>query len=426
MLRGILAGRAGLARRSPLAQVLPLLAAFVPGRLAPLPSAGLRLGSGLSGAAAALPPRPPAELAAAAAAAGAPQAFLSERRWAEVQAQLSPPLYRALRETFGFERLAKVQGATLELLLRGEDVFAKAKTGGGKTLGFLVPALDRLLKAGGSGGGGGGGGRGRIGALIISPTRELALQILEEARTLATFVPALRVDCSIGGTNINGERGRYSRGGVPVVDILVATPGRCVDHIKTSPGFAQALGAARVLVLDEADRLLDMGFERDITLIQSHLPPPAPPPAPSGAPRAAGRQTMLFSATVPEAVKSVAHRLLRVGYPMVDTVGKEDTATNPQVTQEVMVRGPRRREGAQAMHWPCVWLLPGPSTHSPLSLSLHFFPAPPLLHSPGAAAGLSAACAGARAGAHCWRQPPAQDCGVFPHGARHGLPRQPV
>ena len=385
MLRGIIAGHAGFVRRSPLVQVLPLLAAFVPGLPVALRGGGgYRLGSGLSGSSGggggghrlssglsggALPP-PQSALpgkAASAAAAGASQAFLSERRWAEVQAQLSPPLYRALREAFKFERLAKVQDATLELLLRGEDVFSKAKTGGGKTLGFLVPALDRLLRAGGGGGGGGGGGR--IGVLVISPTRELALQILAEARTLATFAPALRVDCCIGGTSITSERERFSRGGHPVLDVLVATPGRCADHIKTSPGFKAALAGVRVLVLDEADRLLDMGFERDISFIQSHLPPPAPPPAP-GAPRAAGRQTMLFSATVPEGVKSVAHRLLRAGYPMVDTVGKEDAATNTQVTQEVMVRGalPPRR-----------WLAPffplAPSAHR---LTLPFLPLFPL------------------------------------------------
>jgi hypothetical protein len=387
MLRGIMyAGRTGLARRSPLAQVLPLLAAFVPGT------------RGLSGTA----PLPGAP-ATPTATAGASQAFLSERRWAEVQAQLSPPLYRALREAFLFDRLAKVQGATLELLLRGEDVFAKAKTGGGKTLAFLVPALDKLLRAGS----GGGGGRGRIGALVISPTRELALQILQEARTLATFAPSLRVDCCIGGTNINSERGRFSSGGAPTVDVLVATPGRCVDHIKTSPGFAQALGAVRVLVLDEADRLLDMGFERDISLIQSHL-------------RGPGRQTMLFSATVPEAVKSVAHRLLRVGYPMVDTVGSEDTATNPQVTQEVMVRAVVARQAAAPV---------APRAAAPKPIHLNPSPPhrpPPPSPPPGAAAGLSAARPGARAGAHCGLQPPPQDCGFFSHGARHGLLRGPV
>ena len=234
-----------------------------------------------------------------------------------MEAQLSPEIYRALRESFRFEFMSKVQDATLDGLLRGEDCFAKAKTGGGKTLGFLVPALDRLLKSGAA------GRAGTIGILIISPTRELAQQILEEAKTLASFL-RVRVDCCIGGTNINGERGRFKgRDGLPALDILVATPGRCVDHIETSPGFPEALGRAQVLILDEADRLLDMGFEKEITRIQGTLPK--------------GRQTFLFSATVPEPVKSVAHRLLKVGYPMVDTVGKEDTATNPQVTQEVMV-----------------------------------------------------------------------------------------
>ena len=128
-----------------------------------------------------------------------------------------------------------------------------------------------------------------------------------------------------------------TRNGAPTIDILVATPGRCIDHIDNTAGFSQALGGVKVLILDEADRLLDMGFERDISKIQASLPAAAPAPAYPSAPRPAGRQTLLFSATVPENVKTIAHRLLRIGYPMIDTVGKDDSATNPQVTQEVMV-----------------------------------------------------------------------------------------
>lgn len=273
--------------------------------------------------------------AAAAAAGGGTQgsginaAFLSGAKWSDFPT-LSPPIRRALLETFRFEYMSKVQEATLALGLAGDDMFAKAKTGGGKTLGFLIPALERLSAAGGV------GRPGAIGILCVSPTRELAQQILEEAKTLATFMPHLAVQCVIGGTNINGERGRMG-GPRPKLDILVATPGRCVDHIDSTPGFSEALRGCAVLILDEADRLLDMGFEPQLTKIQACLPAPAPPPPAPGARRPAGRQTLLFSATVPEAVKSVAHRFLRQGYPMVDTVGKDDSATNPQVTQEVLV-----------------------------------------------------------------------------------------
>ena len=184
-----------------------------------------------------------------------------------------------------------------------------------------------------------------MGILVISPTRELALQIHEEAKTLTLFQPALRVQAVIGGTNITAEKGRCTQGSKGVsVDILVATPGRCVDHIESTPGFRAALGQTRVLILDEADRLLDMGFEVPLNKIKECLPAGAPAPAGPGAVRPPGRQTMLFSATVPEAVKTVAHRLLREGYPMVDTVGKDDSATNPQVTQEVMVREREREQ----------------------------------------------------------------------------------
>ncbi len=244
-------------------------------------------------------------------------------KWTDpsIASVLSDGARRALSEAFRFEFLSKVQAATLPLLLRGEDCFAKAKTGGGKTVGFLLPAVERLLSSRRA------GAPGTIGILVVSPTRELALQTLEEAKILTRFQPGIRVAAVIGGTNINGERGRIGgKGGAPSLDILIATPGRCVDHLESTPGFREALGRASVVVLDEADRLLDMGFEAQLNAIRDALPPAS-----------AGRQTLLFSATVPEAVKKVAHRFLRVGYPMVDTVGEDDTATNPQVVQEALV-----------------------------------------------------------------------------------------
>ena len=94
----------------------------------------------------------------------------------------------------------------------------------------------------------------------MCPTRELALQILAEARHLLTFQPGLRADVIIGGTNIAAEQRRLAAGsGRVAMDILVGTPGRLVDHIESTAGFAAALHSAAMLVLDEADRLLDMG-----------------------------------------------------------------------------------------------------------------------------------------------------------------------
>lgn len=269
---------------------------------------------------------------------GISEAFLSDKLWTDkdIAPLLSAATRRALAEAFGFHRMSKVQAASLAMLLRGDDCFAKAKTGGGKTLAFLLPAVERLiaLRANSQ--------PNAVGVLVISPTRELALQILEEAKTLVRFhAGPLHVEAVIGGTNISSERKRmHGHGSSVSVDILVATPGRCVDHIESTPGFAAALRNVRVLVLDEADRLLDMGFEASLNQISRMLPPGAPPPAGPMGERPPGRQSLLFSATVPEPVKAVAHRFLRTGYPLIDTVGANETATNPQVTQEAMVLPP--------------------------------------------------------------------------------------
>jgi ATP-dependent RNA helicase MSS116, mitochondrial len=254
---------------------------------------------------------------------GIDRSFLSSQRWTDpdIAAKLSAPSKRALSEAFGFEFMSRIQSETLHHLLCGSDVFAKAKTGGGKTIGFLLPAVERLVATGSV------GRRGAFGILVISPTRELALQTLEEARTLTKFHAHMRVHALIGGTNINGERQRLCHsGGVPSADILIVTPGRCVDHISSTTGFADALGQVRTLVLDEADRLLDMGFEPALNEIRRVLPLSS-----------AGRQTLLFSATVPPGVTSVAQKFLKRDAPLIDTVGEDSTATNPQVTQEAMV-----------------------------------------------------------------------------------------
>ncbi len=282
----------------------------------------------------AAPPALPAALPAAgnvSGTSGIDERFLSPLKFTDpaFASRLSAPTRRALAEVFKFERMSKVQAATLPLLLDGKDVFAKAKTGAGKTLSFLIPAVETLLRNPAPANGH------RIGIFVVSPTRELAQQILAEAQTLLRFHGSWTAQVVIGGTNINSEKNRMQgRGGISV-DILVATPGRAVDHIENTPGFTAAMGAARVLILDEADRLLDMGFKAALDKILSVLPP-------GGGRGGAGhtRQTMLFSATVPEEVKSVALRCLRAGYDLVDTVGAEEPQTNAQVHQELLVTPP--------------------------------------------------------------------------------------
>ncbi|PRW59356.1 DEAD box RNA helicase isoform B [Chlorella sorokiniana] len=173
-------------------------------------------------------------------------------------------------------------------------------------MGFLVPAIEALARAPPRQGDG-------ISVLVLSPTRELASQIEKEAEQLLRFHP-FKAQVVYGGTNINSERNRL--GGR--CDVLVATPGRLIDHLENS-GLAQKLQHIRTLVLDEADQLLEMGFRPAIERVLSFLP--------------RDRQTLLFSATMPQAVQQVAGLALKQQHSFIDTIGEEDSATNVQVEQ---------------------------------------------------------------------------------------------
>ena len=220
---------------------------------------------------------------------------------------LSAPTMRAINEIMKFTHATAVQDQTLPPILRGLDVLARAKTGSGKTVAFLLPSIETMIKAGPA-------KRGAVSCLVLSPTRELASQIHEEAKALLTF-HNLKAQVVFGGTNINSERNRLNS---QACDFLVATPGRLIDHFQTS-ALAPRCSALKVLVLDEADQLLEMGFKPSIDKILGFIP--------------RDRQTLLFSATVPKQVQNIAANALRPGYAYVDCVGEEDSATNLQVKQ---------------------------------------------------------------------------------------------
>ncbi|GMF15877.1 unnamed protein product [Phytophthora fragariaefolia] len=214
----------------------------------------------------------------------------------------------------GFEFLTRVQRDTLPLVLDGRDVLAKGKTGNGKTVAFLLPTLERMLKSPHP-------KHGRISALVISPTRELAQQIAVEAEKL-TAAHGLRTACFVGGSAVNKDVKELTqpRG----IDVLVSTPGRLQAHLQdNSARIRQKLEDLQVLVLDEADRLLDMGFRPDIMRIISHLPKE--------------RQTLLFSATLPAATDELKDVALRDDYAFVDTIEDDDQDTNTQTVQEYLV-----------------------------------------------------------------------------------------
>lgn len=152
--------------------------------------------------------------------------------------------------------------------------------------------------------------------LVICPTRELASQAAAEANTLLKYHPSLGVQVVIGGTRLALEQKRMQAN---PCQILVATPGRLKDHIENTAGFATRLMGVKVLVLDEADHLLDMGFRKDIEKIIAAVPKQ--------------RQTLLFSATVPEEVRQICHIALKRDHEFINTVQEGSEETHSQVRQ---------------------------------------------------------------------------------------------
>ncbi|GJP78432.1 hypothetical protein CLOP_g8730 [Closterium sp. NIES-67] len=238
---------------------------------------------------------------------------------------LSAHTLRAVKQGFGFELCTKVQSETMHPILQGVDLLAKAKTGSGKTIAFLVPTLDRILSGPPSARFPQGGTAVR--ALVLVPTRELATQVQGEAQQLLAAqgqaqVGAGRIGAQvvIGGTPMNREARRLAS---DPSQLLIATPGRLLDHMANTPGMQERLHSLQVLVLDEADRMLDMGFAKDLRAIMAQLP--------------AARQTLLFSATLPREVQAMSANVLRPNFKHVDVVGEEDADTNIQVRQEHLV-----------------------------------------------------------------------------------------
>jgi ATP-dependent RNA helicase RhlE len=200
---------------------------------------------------------------------------------------LNPLLVRAVRE-MGYTEPTPIQAQAIPAILAGRDLIATAQTGTGKTAAFLLPILHQLL----------GLPRGTTQALIITPTRELAQQIDDVCLGLAYHTP-LRVGLLVGGADM-GRQEKALRGGV---EILLATPGRLLDHMRKNQAHFDQL---HTLVLDEADRMLDMGFLPDLTRIIARLP--------------AREQTLLFSATMPPVIAKLAADILH--QPQTIQVGR--------------------------------------------------------------------------------------------------------
>ena len=266
------------------------------------------------------------------ASGGGPQAprdtqFLSARRYSDpaIKQQLSVATLKAIREDYGYVRLSKVQSATLATLMSGEDCFAKSKTGSGKTMAFLVPAIERAAKAPPQRRSQGGlpASSLDVTCLVVSPTKELATQTYVEAQKLLKYHAGLRAEIVIGGHPAGGDRARLSKPGR--VAVLVGTPGRLCDHIESTPGFKDAMKRVATLVLDEADNLLDMGFKAQLDKIFAATSP--------------ARQTVLVSATMPEGVMALARKILKPSHKVIDVAGGQADAPriNPQVKHVMRV-----------------------------------------------------------------------------------------
>ena len=227
---------------------------------------------------------------------------------------LSDAILRAVTER-GYTEPTPIQAQAIPVVLTGGDLLGGAQTGTGKTAGFVLPILHRLSTTPAKG-----TGRAPIRALILTPTRELAAQVEESVREYGKYLP-LNSMMMFGGVNINPQiqklRGR--------VDILVATPGRLLDHVQQK---TVDLSQVEILVLDEADRMLDMGFIRDIKKVMALIPKQ--------------RQTLLFSATFSDEIKSLADSLLIK--PTTIEVARRN-ATNTLISQKAYaVDRERKRE----------------------------------------------------------------------------------
>lgn len=225
---------------------------------------------------------------------------------------LHPILLQTITEDLKFDHMMPVQAATLhDLLEKRIDCLAQAKTGTGKTIAFLLPAIQSLINKNRQGNSG-------ISVLVISPTRELAMQIAKEATALLRRLPRYSVRFAIGGTNKDREEKDILNG----CDILIATPGRLYDHLSDDR-IKATFRNLDTLVLDEADRLLDMGFMNALKDIIQCLPDK----------KLSKRQGMLFSATIAPHVEKFAHLALSDGYKFISTIPEGELNTHERVPQ---------------------------------------------------------------------------------------------
>ncbi len=228
---------------------------------------------------------------------------------------LAEPLLRAVLDQ-GYDTPTPIQAQAIPQVLKGGDLLAGAQTGTGKTAGFTLPMLQRLTE-----GKPVKDARGRVAirALILTPTRELAAQVEESVRTYGKYLPLTSM-VMFGGVGMQPQIDKLRRG----VDILVATPGRLLDHHQQR---TLDLSHVEIFVLDEADRMLDMGFIHDIKKVLAVLPPK--------------KQSLLFSATFSDDIKALADRLLNAP-ALIEVARRNQTAET--IAQKIHPVGRERKK----------------------------------------------------------------------------------
>ncbi|EKM60873.1 uncharacterized protein PHACADRAFT_110678 [Phanerochaete carnosa HHB-10118-sp] len=250
-----------------------------------------------------------------AAPAPTPNEGTTEDRKPFSELELSEPTIKAL-SGMGFTHMTAIQEKSIPPLLAGKDVLGAARTGSGKTLAFLIPAVELLHRMKFK-------PRNGTGIVIVSPTRELALQIFGVAKELMAH-HSQTFGIVMGGANRRAEADKLQKG----VNLVVATPGRLLDHLENTKGFV--FRNLKCLVIDEADRILEVGFEEEMKKIIAILPNE-------------NRQSMLFSATQTTKVTDLARISLRPGPLYIDVDKTESTSTVSTLSQGYVVCPSDRR-----------------------------------------------------------------------------------
>ncbi|KAG7929256.1 hypothetical protein KL934_005314 [Ogataea polymorpha] len=221
--------------------------------------------------------------------------------------KLSRPILKAL-SALGYSKPSAIQSASIPIALLGKDIVAGAVTGSGKTAAYMIPIIERLLYKPSK--------MPSTRVIVLAPTRELAIQVADVGKKIGQFVNGLTFGLAVGGLNLRQQEQELKKR----PDIVIATPGRLIDHIRNSVSFN--VESVEVLVFDEADRMLEEGFQKELTEILSLLP--------------LNRQTMLFSATMNSKIKSLIQLSLKK--PVRVMIGAPKAAASELVQEFVRIR----------------------------------------------------------------------------------------